>query len=49
VPVSDALEGEVVIGREVPFRQRNQITASMIAPQVTWKPWNPVSMKKVEP
>ena len=38
-----------MVGREWPFRQRNEITVSMIAPIVTWKPWKPVSMKKVEP
>ena len=42
--------------REVMARRRSgrviarpSITDSMIAPIVTWKPWNPVSMKNVEP
>ena len=36
-------------GVKCPAMQRKRITVSMMAPHVTWKPWKPVSMKKVEP
>jgi hypothetical protein len=50
VPVPGrAFEREVVVRREVARSTRYSTTDSMIAPMVTWKPWKPVSMKKVEP
>ena len=39
----------MVVGREMAPQRAASITDSMIAPIVTWKPWNPVSMKNVEP
>ena len=38
-----------MLGVKWPFSTRPSTTASMIAPMVTWKPWKPVSRKKVEP
>src|SRR5450830_2024244 len=36
-------------GVKWPFSTRYKITDNMMAPMVTWKPWNPVNMKKVAP
>ena len=37
------------VGVKCPRMARTSTTRRMIAPMVTWNPWNPVSMKKVEP
>src|SRR5579862_1069054 len=36
-------------GLKWPATQRKRITVSIVTPSVTWNPWKPVSMKKVDP
>jgi hypothetical protein len=50
VPVPGrALEAEVAVGVKWPFIRRSVMNSSISMPMITWKPWKPVSMKKVEP
>jgi hypothetical protein len=50
VPVpGGAFESEMALGGEVPFIRRSVMNSSISMPTNTWKPWKPVSMKKVEP
>ena len=37
------------VGVNWPAMARNRHTARKIVPTITWKPWKPVAMKKVEP
>ena len=43
------LEAEMLARGKWPVKARNRQTIRKIVPMMTWKPWKPVAMKKVEP